>query len=335
MSADVLSQEEVDALLKGVSGEAEPEAGAEESDGPRTYDLASQERIVRGRMPTLEIINERFARFLRVGMFNLMRRTPEITVGPVKVQKYAEFLRNLVVPTNLNIMQLRTLRGNGLFVFEPNLVFSVVDNMFGGDGRFHTRVEGREFTATESRIVQKILQTVRDEYQKSWAPVHPLEFEYVRSEMHTQFANIATPSEVVVVSTFGVEIGSTGGNIHICFPYSAIEPIRDLLAGSTQGDRTEPDRRWMSMLSRQVQLAEVNLVATFAQIPATVKQLLSIKAGDVMFLERQSNIIAKMDGVPMLECQCGTSNGHYAIRVNRILAIPPQDNMLGDSNDRQ
>lgn len=335
MSADVLSQEEVDALLKGVSGETEPESIDEESDGPRAYNLASQERIVRGRMPTLEIINERFARYLRVGMFNLMRRTPEISVGAVKVLKYAEFLRNLVVPTNLNIMQLRPLRGNGLFVFEPNLVFAVVDNMFGGDGRFHTRVEGREFTATESRIVQKMLHTVREEYQKSWAPVHPLEFEYVRSEMHTQFANIATPSEVVVVSTFGVEIGSTGGNIHLCFPYSAIEPIRDLLAGSTQGDRTEPDRRWMSMLSRQVQLAEVNLVATFAQIPATVKQLLSIKAGDVMFLERQSNIIANMDGVPMLECQCGTSNGHYAIRVNRILAIPPQDNVIGESNDRQ
>ena len=330
MPADILSQDEVDALLKGVSGEAAAEAEAAPSKEPRPYDLATQERIVRGRMPTLEIINDRFARLLRIGIFNLVRRNPEIAVEAIKVQKFSEFIRNLVVPTNLNIMQLRPLRGNSLFVFEPTLVFSIVDSMFGGDGRYHTRVEGREFSQTEYRIIRNLLDVVTENYQKSWAPVHPLTFEFVRSEMHTQFASIATPSEVVVVSSFRIELGSVTGSISICIPYSTLEPIRDALYGSVQGDNAEPDRRWTRMLSRQVQLAEVTLVADFAQIPTTIKQLVSMKAGDVITFEAQERVTAEIDGVPMFECAYGTRNGKLALKVDKFLAIPPQDNMLGD-----
>ena len=160
MSQDFLSQDEVDALLKGVTGEADEPLAEETSDGVRTYNLATQERIVRGRMPTLELIHERFARNLRIGLFNYMHRTVEISIGPIRVQKYGEFVRNLVVPTNLNLVQAKPLRGTGLIVFDPNLVFLVVDNMFGGDGRFHTRVEGREFTPTEQRIIHGLLGVV-------------------------------------------------------------------------------------------------------------------------------------------------------------------------------
>ena len=211
MTNEFLTQDEVDALLKGVSGEADSPATDEPAGGVRSYNLATQERIVRGRMPALEIINDRFARMLRVGLFNFMRRSPEISVGPVRVIKYSEFVRNLVVPTNLNIVQVKPLRGSGLFVFEPSLVFLVVDNLFGGDGRFHMRVEGRDFTATEQRIIRRMLEVVTADYEASWKHVHPLKFEYVRSEMHTQFANIASPTEVVVVSTFSIELGSGGG----------------------------------------------------------------------------------------------------------------------------
>lgn len=172
MTADFLSQDEVDALLKGVTGESdEPEEEAESNEGARSYNLGTQERIVRGRMPTLELVNERFARYLRIGLFNYMHRTTEISVGPIRVQKYSEFIRNLVVPTNLNLVAAKPLRGTGLFVFDPNLVFLVVDNMFGGDGRFHTRVEGRDFTATEQRIIQGLLNVVFTEYSRSWKPV--------------------------------------------------------------------------------------------------------------------------------------------------------------------
>ena len=203
--------------------------------GVRPYNIATQERIVRGRMPGLEIINDRFARLLRVGIFNFMRRSAEISVGPVKVLKYSEFTRNLPIPTNLNLVHVKPLRGTSLFVFDPNLVFFVVDNLFGGDGRFHTRVEGREFTQTEQRIISKLLNLVFEHYTASWKSVRPLQFEYVRSEMHTQFANVATPNEIVIVTQFSIEFGTTGGTLHICMPYSMIEPIRDVLVVADPG----------------------------------------------------------------------------------------------------
>lgn len=330
--SEFLSQEEVDALLKGVTGEVDDAPEAESTDGPRAYDLATQERIVRGRMPTLEIINERFARLMRLGLFNLMRRNPEVSVGPVKVQKYNEFIRNLVVPTNINIMQLKPLRGSCLMVFDPSVVFAVVDNMFGGDGRFHTRVEGRDFTQTEQRIIQRMLTAVADDYMKAWAPVYPLRLEYTRSEMHTQFANIATPSEIVITTSFQIEFGSAGGSLHICFPYAVVEPIRDVLYSSTQGDSYEPDTRWLRMLSRQVQIAEVELVADFAHMPATVRSLLSMKPGDVIPLEMPQSVVAQVDGVPIFDCKYGSLNGRHAIRIEKILAVSAKENNLGEDN---
>ncbi|HEY9380732.1 MAG TPA: flagellar motor switch protein FliM [Burkholderiales bacterium] len=330
--SEFLSQEEVDALLKGVTGEVDDAPAAELGDGPRPYDLATQERIVRGRMPTLEIINERFARLMRLGLFNLMRRNPEVSVGPVKVQKYNEFIRNLVVPTNINIMQLKPLRGSCLMVFDPSVVFAVVDNMFGGDGRFHTRVEGRDFTQTEQRIIQRMLTAVADDYMKAWAPVYPLHLEYTRSEMHTQFANIATPSEIVITTSFQIEFGSAGGSLHICFPYAVVEPIRDVLYSSTQGDSYEPDTRWLRMLSRQVQIAEVELVADFAHMPATVRSLLSMKPGDVIPLEMPQSVVAQVDGVPIFDCKFGSLNGRHAIRIEKILAVSAKENNLGEDN---
>jgi len=202
MSDKFLSQDEIDALLKGVDGDQGDEESAEEQSGARPYNLATQERIVRGRMATLEIINERFARLLRIELFNFLRRTVEVSVGPVRIIKYTDFIRNLVVPTNLNLIHAKPLRGTGMMVLDPTLVFLVVDNMFGGDGRFHTRIEGRDFTQTEQRIIQRILNIVFESYGKSWEPVHPLNFEYIRSEMNTQFANIAT---LLLISSWGLQ----------------------------------------------------------------------------------------------------------------------------------
>ena len=326
MTNEFLTQDEVDALLKGVSGEADSPAADEPAGGVRSYNLATQERIVRGRMPALEIINDRFARMLRVGLFNFMRRSPEISVGPVRVIKYSEFVRNLVVPTNLNIVQVKPLRGSGLFVFEPSLVFLVVDNLFGGDGRFHMRVEGRDFTATEQRIIRRMLEVVTADYEASWKHVHPLKFEYVRSEMHTQFANIASPTEVVVVSTFSIELGSGGGAFHVCIPYSTLEPIRDLIYSPLQGDNIEPDRRWIRMLSKQVQGAEVELAADIASRPITVRELLAIKVGDVLDIDLPPRIEARVDGVPIFECSYGTHHGQVALRVEKLL--PPEKDTL-------
>ena len=322
MSKDFLSQDEVDALLKGADAEDEDAKGAVDPSGIRPYDLASQERIVRGRMPTLESINERFARQLRIGLFNFMRRSAEISVGPIRIVKYNEFIRNLVVPTNLNIVQAKPLRGSGLFIFDPNLVFLVVDNLFGGDGRFHTRVEGRDFTQTEQRIIQRLLGVVFEEYEKSWKSVYELKFEYVRAEMNTQFANIVTPNEVVVVTTFNIDFGSTAGEFHICLPYSMIEPVRDLLYSSLQGDHLDVDKRWLKLLSQQVQSAEVELVASLGQATVTFGEILKLKAGDVIPIGIPDLISAAVDGVPVMECRYGLFNGQYALKVQKMLTNP-------------
>ena len=306
MASDFLSQDEVDALLKGVTGEVDEDPSVGEVEqGVRSYNLGTQERIVRGRMPTLELINERFARYLRIGLFNYMHRTTEISVGTIRVQKYSEFIRNLVVPTNLNLVAAKPLRGTSLFVFDPNLVFLVVDNMFGGDGRFHTRVEGRDFTSTEQRIIQGMLRVVFAEYERSWKPVYDLRFDYIRSEMNSQFANIATPSEIVVSTSFTVEFGGTAADLHICFPYSMLEPIRDLLYSAMQSDQLSTDRRWIVMLRKQLKDAEVEIAAQLTTTTVTLGQILKMKAGDIIPVNVPELIVANVDDVPLMECRYG------------------------------
>ncbi len=317
---EFLSQDEVDALLKGVTGESEEAIEAVDHSIVRTYNMATQERIVRGRMPTLEVINERFARQFRIGLFNFMRRTADISVGPIRVLKYNEFIRNLVVPTNLNLVQAKPLRGTALFIFDPNLIYLVVDNMFGGDGRFHTRVEGRDFTLTEQRIIRRMLEVVFEEYEKSWKPVFELKFEYLRGEVNTQFANIATPNEVVVATTFNIELGSTSGEFHICMPYAMIEPVRDKLNSSMQGDNLEVDKRWLRMLGQQVQAAEVEMIATLGNAEVTLNQILKMKVGDVIPVDIPDTVTATIDGVEMMQCRYGVFNGQYALKVQKILA---------------
>ncbi len=320
MATDFLSQDEVDALLKGVSGETDEPSVAEDTEGGiRLYNLGTQERIVRGRMPTLELINERFARYLRIGLFNYMHRTTEISVGPIRVQKYSEFIRNLVVPTNLNLVAAKPLRGTSLFILDPNLVFLVVDNMFGGDGRFHTRVEGRDFTPTEQRIILGLLNVVFREYSRSWKPVYDLSFEYIRSEMNSQFANIATPSEIVISTTFSLEFGGTAADMHICFPYSMVEPIRDLLYSSMQSDQLSTDQRWIIMLRKQLKDAEVEIAAQLATTTVSLDQILKMKTGDIIPINIPDKIIAHVDDIPLMECSYGQQGGQYALKIERFI----------------
>lgn len=320
MSEAFLSQAEVDALLEGVTGESQrPTREAVETGGVRDYNLSSQERIVRGRMPTMEVVNERFARNLRVGLFNFVRRSPEVAVGPVVVQKYSAFLRELAVPTNFNIVAVRPLRGHGLVVCEPGLVFGVIDTLFGGSGKLQTRIEGRDFSATEQSVINRLVNIICEQYQQAWKGIYPLSLDYQRSEMQPQFATVATPGEIVVATSFTLEIGDISGCVHFCIPYATLEPIRDVLYSSTQGDAIEVDRRWVSVLTREIQSAEVCLVAELSRTNATIEQLLSMKVGDFIELDRQPRIQASVDGVPIFECQYGTHNTKYAIRIENCL----------------
>ena len=330
MNQQILSQDEVDALLQGITGESQKLEQEEVPQGAiRDYDLASQERIVRGRMPTMEIINERFARNIRIGLFNFIRKSPEVSIGGIKVQKYSAFLREIVVPTNFNIVSVKPLRGSGLIVCDPNLVFAVIDALFGGAGKFHTRIEGRDFSPTEQRVILRLVEVIIAEWRKAWHGIYPLELDYQRSEMQPQFANIATPSEIIVAVSFTLEIGDTSGAVHFCIPYSTLEPIRDVLYSTVQGDSSEPDRRWVNLLKTQIQSAEVELIAELAHAPATVEQLLAFKPGDFIELDLTQMIQAKVDGVPVFDAHYGTSNGKYAIKIDKLLTSSPAG-WLGD-----
>ena len=318
MAEDILSQEEVDALLRGVA--TEPDAPAEEAapaGGIRPYDIGRQERIVRGRMPALELVNERFVRMLRTALSEFSHRSTEVTAGPVRVIKYGEFVRNLVVPTNLNLVQVKPLRGTALMVLEPALVFQLVDQLFGGKGRQPARVEGREFTPTEMRIIRRVLDLAFDCYQRAWEPVCKLEFEYLRSEMNTQFATVATPVELVVVTTFGIDQGAGSADFHVCIPYAMLEPIRSVIHDAVGPDRGEADGRWLSMLTSHVYGTEIELTANLATAEVTLRQLLTLQPGDVIALELEPSITADIDGVPVMRCGYGVVNGRYALKVEQ------------------
>jgi flagellar motor switch protein FliM len=267
----------------------------------------------------MEVINERFARNIRIGIFNFIRKSPEVAIGGIKVQKFSAFLREIVVPTNFNIVNVKPLRGSGLIVCDPSLVFAVIDALFGGVGKYHTRIEGRDFSPTELRVILRLIEVITAEYKKAWMGVYPVELEYQRSEMQPQFASIATPSEIVVATSFTLEIGETTGTVHFCIPYSTLEPIRDTLYSTVQGDSSEPDRRWVNLLTHQIQSAEVELVAELAQAGATVEQLLAFKPGDFIELDLNPMIKAKVSGVPVFDAHYGTSNNKYAIKIDRML----------------
>ncbi len=314
---DILSQDEIDALLHGVDGgKVETGTDVPPQDGvARPYDLASNDRIVRGRMPTLEMINDRFARFLRTTIFNLLRRTAEISVSGVQTIKFSQYAHSLLVPTSLNMVRIRPLRGTGLVVFDPKLVFTLVDNFFGGDGRFYTKIEGRDFTPTEQRVIQMLLTQVLRDMKEAWAMVADVEFEYLSSEMNPQFANIVSPTEVVVVNTFHVELEGGGGDIQLTMPYATIEPLRELLAAGVQSDRKEADDRWPQSLRHEVRAATVELEATLTETEITLGELISLQPGDVIPIDMPKVITARVEGVPVFNGQFGVSHGNFALKV--------------------
>lgn len=313
---DLLSQDEIDALLHGVDeGEVDTQDTGPPPGTVGLYDFNSQDRIVRGRMPTLEMINERFARHFRISLFNMLRRTAEISASGVQMLKFAEYVHSLFVPTSLNLVRIRPLHGTALFVIDPKLVFLVVDHFFGGGGRFPSKVEGREFTPTEMRVIQMLLKLAFHDLVESWSPVLPVEFEYVNSEVNPQFANIVSPTEVVVVSTFRIEMDGGGGNLHVTMPYSMVEPIRDVLDAGVQSDRTEVDERWVKALHREMREATVNLDCTLTTATLSLREVRSLKPGDIIPVELPKTVTVRAENVPVLRGTYGVSRGNNAVKI--------------------
>ncbi|WP_404472493.1 flagellar motor switch protein FliM [Vreelandella venusta] len=320
---DLLSQEEIDALLKGVSGDDEPSASTSHSENEariRPYDPATQHRVIRERLHALDFINERFARYFRNSLFNLIRRSADITVESVRYQSFSDFSRNVPVPTNLNLVSMKPLRGSALVVFPPNLVFMVVDNLFGGDGRFVTKSDGREFTNTEQRIIQRLLNLALEAYQEAWKVVYPIEAHFLRSEVQSKFANITnSPNEIVVNTKFNIEVGNLSSNFQVCMPYAMIEPLRDLLVNPINDSNHDHDGTWSRRMASELRHSEVELVAEFAQIPSRIAHVMGLKKGDVLPMDIPQTITARVDGVPVMECEYGSQLQQRALRVLRMI----------------
>jgi flagellar motor switch protein FliM len=318
MSADLLSQDEIDALLHGVDAgaiEVEPPAAPGEA---RNYDFASQDKIVRGRLPTLEMINERFARTWRIGLFNLLRRSADLSVRGIDLIRFGEYMHSLQVPNNLNLVKMKPLRGTAIIVFEPRLVFTTVDNFFGGMGKYHTRIEGREFTPTEMRVIQLLLKQTFTDLAEAWAPVLPVEFEYVNSEVNPHFANIISPREYVVVSRFHVELEGGGGELHVALPYSMLEPIRELLDAGVQSHRIETDENWTRAMRAQLQDAEVEISSSLAQRQISLRALSQLKVGDVLPIDLPKQLSLEVEGTSLFAGEFGTHNGKNAIKITHV-----------------
>ena len=320
--AEVLAQEEIDALLKGVDNSAvQVEAGASVPGEVRPYDLATQVRGVRGRVAALDLINERLARLLRVGLNNMVRRNPEIIVVPLQVLKYSEYLQTLRVPASLNLVKLAPLRGNAMFVLDARLVFTLVDNFFGGTGR-SAKIEGRDFTGTESRIVQMVLRQVFADFREAWAPMRSLEVEYQGSESNPQFAGIVGPAEMVIVSTFRIELEGGGGELQVVTPNAMIEQIKELLDTGMAGERSNGDERWTQALREELKEVSVEVVPLLGQTVLTVGQLLNLKPGDVIPCDFDGHATLLADGLPLLRGIYGASRGQQAIKVVGQLLSP-------------
>lgn len=311
---DLLSQDEIDALLHGVDdGDIGPEEEVDAA-GIKSYDLSSNDRIVRGRMPTLEMINERFARYTRISMFNFLRRSADVASGGVQIMKFGEYIHTLYVPTSLNLVKMRPLRGTALFIMDAKLVFKLVDNFFGGDGR-HAKIEGREFTPTEVRVVQLILTQVFNDMMEAWSPVIPVEFEYVGSEVNPAMANIVSPSEVVVVSTFHIELDGGGGDLHLTIPYSMIEPMREVLDAGFQSDVDDVDERWQLSMREDILDAPVEIHGTLVQREISLRQVAALKAGDVIPVEMPEFFTLEANNIPIFRGKMGISNDNLAVKI--------------------
>ncbi|MGF1749491.1 MULTISPECIES: flagellar motor switch protein FliM [Vibrio] len=320
---DLLSQDEIDALLHGVDDvdEVEEELDQDPSDAVH-FDFSSQDRIVRGRMPTLELINERFARHMRISLFNMLRKTAEVSINGVQMMKFGEYQNTLYVPTSLNMVRFRPLKGTALITMEARLVFILVENFFGGDGRFHAKIEGREFTPTERRIIQLLMKTVFEDYKEAWSPVMGVEFEYLDSEVNPSMANIVSPTEVIVVSSFHIEVDGGGGDFHVVMPYSMVEPIRELLDAGVQSDKMETDVRWSSALREEIMDVPVNFRVNLLEKDVSLRDLMELQVGDIIPIEMPENATMFVEELPTYRVKMGRTGEKIAVQISEKIRRP-------------
>lgn len=321
--SQVLSQDEVDALLRGVSdGGIETEAEDDgEGSGVVAYDLTSQERIIRGRMPTLDIINQRFSRLFRNSLSTALRKVLDVSAVSTDTVKFGEFIKSLPVPASLHVFRMPPLRGFALLVAESKMVFALVDTFFGGSGAAGMKIEGRDFTSIEQRIIKNVVLMALVDLQKAWVPVHPVEMVFVRSEVNPQFAAIVPPTDVVVVILFEIEMDQFSGTLTVCLPYSTIEPIIGKLKAGFQSDQLEVDLAWTRRLRERLAMAEVGVKVRLGRTEMTSREFLHMKAGDVLSLDTDvsEELTVYVGGVAKFKGHPGVVGGNKAVRISRVI----------------
>jgi flagellar motor switch protein FliM len=313
----ILNQDEVDALLRGMTGgEVETESDFPDDSGIVPFDLANQDRIIRGRMPVMEIINDRFARLASNAIGNAMRKKVDVNPVSIDMSKFGDFMRSLPVPTSINIFKLDPLRGNALLVVDTRLVFALVENFFGGAGS-QPKVEGRDFTPIEQVIIGRIVKILLSTMEDAWKPVHEVKIELVRSEINPQFATIVPPSDVVVVVSFEVELENSIGSLIVALPYATIEPIRSKLYASFQTERLEIDHAWISRFKERLMETPVEMVVTLGKTQLSGRQLVNLREGDVLLLDTDTDDLlnAEVQGIRKFSGIPGFVKGNRAFQI--------------------
>lgn len=320
---DILSQDEVDALLKGMGGgEIETEDDESTAEAVQPYDFTNQERIVRGRLPALDIINERFARGFQRNFNEMVMASVEVTAGEVKIIKMVDYLRNLFVPTSLNIYRINPLNGVSLFTLDSKLIFTAVDIYFGGTGLLPFKIEGREYTPVEMSMVRSILDITSDNLRKAWGPVMDIEIDYMHSEMNPKFAGIVDPTDMIVVSPINVRFEGVEGRIDIVMPYSMLEPVRDKLEEGMQNQQGESDNRWSRTLKEEAKNIEVELSVNLTEMVMNVDDLLKMEKGDIIPLDMPKTVTVKAENIAVMRGKLGESNDKKAVQVEQVLHHP-------------
>lgn len=316
----ILTQEEVDALLSGLNpGETSFVSGNTTKSGVHTLDFSRQERIVRGRMPALDLIHERFIRELRTKKIQWLRKAVDVSIHSFNIMKYYEFIKTLPMPAHMNVFNIEHHRGYGLVVIDPQLAFLWIDYLFGGNGRLPFRIEGREFSATEQRIILQGLDLIFQSYEKAWEPVLPLKTHYIRTEIHTQFLNVMTPTDLICVLELMYECDGRSHGIFIALPYSMLEPHKELLQKSHWVDATEShSERWQTGLSHALHQSDVEVEVKLGESVVSLEDLLHLKKGDVILLDIHDTLMLTSRGVPIASGKQGIYQGHYAFQCKNI-----------------
>jgi flagellar motor switch protein FliM len=324
--SQVLSQSEVDALLAAVSegelGGGEPVKSLSGMDERNvvSYDLTSQDRIIRGRLPQLDVIYEKFMRSFRVSLSSALRKIATLTHASTDFLKFGEFINTLPMPTCMSVLRFNALRGSALFVIESKLAYALVDNFFGGADRPYTKIEGKDFTPIELSIVRKVVDLAIDDLENAWASVEKIEASFVRTEINPQFVGIVPPTDIVIASTFDVELENANGTITLVIPYATIEPIKQKLATGFQVESDQTDKKmWTAIIRSQLLETSVNLKVNLGQSEITMGDLMNLKIGDVIPLDQDTTgeFDVMVEEVPKFKSFYGIHHGSVAVQVTR------------------